>query len=458
MAPQDSLVFKVRRCEAELVRPVRPTPREHKRLSDVDDQEGLRFQIPAIQFYQGDGSGRDPARAIREGLARALVFYYPFAGRLRELPGSRKLVVDCNEEGVLFVEADADVTLDQFGDALQPPFPCLEELIFDVPGSSAVLDAPVLLIQVTRLKCGGFIFAVRLNHAMSDAAGLVQFMTAVGEMAKGADAPSVLPVWQRELLDARDPPRITCTHREYEQVEDTKGTLIPLDDMEHRSFFFGAAQMSALRSRVPPHQRASSTFEVLTACLWRCRTIAIQPDPEEEVRVLCIGNARTKFNPPLPAGYYGNAFAFPVAVTRADKLCQNPLGYALELVKKAKADVTEEYMRSLADLMVLRGRPHFTVVRSFLVSDTTKAGFGNVDFGWGKPVYGGPAKGGVGAIPGVASFYIPFRNREGENGIVVPVCLPAPAMRIFVQELDALLKDPPPSTTTNKSTFVISSL
>ncbi|KAF8038400.1 hypothetical protein BT93_B1056 [Corymbia citriodora subsp. variegata] len=456
---QDSLVFKVRRCEAELVRPARPTPRERKRLSDVDDQEGLRFQIPAIQFYRCDGSGRDPVRAVREGLARALVFYYPFAGRLRELPG-RKLVVDCNEEGVMFVEADADVTLDQFGDALQPPFPCLEELLFDVPGSSAVLDAPVMLIQVTRLKCGGFIFAVRLNHTMSDAAGLVQFMNAVGEMARGAEAPSVLPVWERELLDARDPPRITCTHREYDQVEDTKGTLMALDDMDHRSFFFGAAQMAALRGRVPPHQRASSTFEILTACLWRCRTIALQPDPEEEVRVLCIVNARTKFDPPLPAGYYGNAFAFPVAVTRADRLCQNQLGYALELVKKAKADVTEEYMRSLADLMVIRGRRHFTVVRSFLVSDTTKAGFGDVDFGWGKAVYGGPAKGGVGAIPGVASFYIPFRNRQGEDGIVVPVCLPAPAMRRFMQEMDALLKEPAPTaaTTDKKSTFVLSSL
>jgi hypothetical protein len=48
----------------------------------------------------------------------------------------------------LFIEADADVTLEQFGDALQPPFPCLEELIFDVPGSSGVLNCPLLLIQV----------------------------------------------------------------------------------------------------------------------------------------------------------------------------------------------------------------------------------------------------------------------------------------------------------------------
>lgn len=97
-------------------------------------------------------------------------------------------------------------------------------------------------------------------------------------------------------------------------------------------------------------------------------------------------------------------------------------------------------MRSLADLMVIRGRPHFTVVRSYVVSDLTHAGFREVDFGWGKAAYGGAAKGGVGAIPGVASFYIPFKNNKGENGIVIPICLPENAMKIFVEELQKMLQ------------------
>ncbi|XP_030935420.1 benzyl alcohol O-benzoyltransferase-like [Quercus lobata] len=454
--PATSLVFKVRRCKPELVAPAKPTPHEFKQLSDIDDQEGLRFQIPVIQFYKYDPlmQGRDPVRVIREALAKTLVFYYPLAGRLREGPG-RKLVVECTGEGIVFIEADADVTLEQFGDALQPPFPCWEELLFDVPGSGEVLNCPLLLIQVTRLKCGGFIFALRLNHTMGDAAGLVQFMAAVGEIARGASSPSILPVWQRRLLDARDPPRVTFAHREYDEVADTKGTLIPLDDMSHKSFFFGPTEVSALRKFVPHHQSKCSTFELLTACLWRCRTIAIQPDPNEEVRIICIVDARSKFNPPLPTGYYGNGFAFPVAVTTTEKLCKNPLSYALELVKKAKNEVNEEYMRSVADMMVIRGRPHFTVVRTYLVSDLTRAGFKDVDFGWGKPVYGGAAKGGVGAIPGVASFLIPFKNNMGEDGIVVPICLPALAMEIFVKELDGLLKGQPEI---GNSKFIVSSL
>ncbi|PNY00127.1 benzyl alcohol O-benzoyltransferase-like protein [Trifolium pratense] len=404
-------------------------------------------------------NGKDPIDVIRKALSKALVFYYPFAGRLREGPGG-KIIVDCNDEGVLFIEADADVRLEQFGDALVPPFPCLDQLLFDVPGSSDIINTPILLIQVTRLKCGGFIFALRLNHTMSDAAGLVQFMNAVGEISRGMNIPSILPVWHRDLLSARDPPRVTFPHREYEQVPDTKGTIVPLDDMVHRSFFFGPTELAAIRPQFPSHLQQQSKFEIITACLWRCRTIALQPETDEEVRIICVSSTRGKFNPPLPKGYYGNTFVFPVAVTTAGKLIENPLGYALELIKKAKTEVTQEYLHSMADLMVIKGRPHITVVRMYLVSDVTHAGLRDVDFGWGKAVYGGPAHGGVGVVPGFASFYIPFKNAKGEEGIIIPLCLPTQAMARFVIELDSLLKNniSQPIKSGPKSSVIFSSL
>nr|GEV65010.1 benzyl alcohol O-benzoyltransferase-like [Tanacetum cinerariifolium] len=84
--------------------------------------------------------GTNPASVIREALAKTLVFYYPFAGQLKE-GLERKLMVDCTGE-------EADVTLKQFGDALQPPFPCMDELLYDVPGSDGILDSHLILIQV----------------------------------------------------------------------------------------------------------------------------------------------------------------------------------------------------------------------------------------------------------------------------------------------------------------------
>lgn len=152
MGTQESLVFAVTRRSPELITPAKRTPHEFKFLSDIDDQDGFRFQIPNIQFYRKknnfiDVQKMDPVKVIREALSKTLVFYYPLAGRLREGDG-RKLAVECTGEGVIFVEGDADVTLEQFGDALEPPFPCFEELLFDVPGSSGILDCPLLHIQV----------------------------------------------------------------------------------------------------------------------------------------------------------------------------------------------------------------------------------------------------------------------------------------------------------------------
>ncbi|KAL7135378.1 hypothetical protein ABFS83_11G091200 [Erythranthe nasuta] len=142
-----ALTFKVTRQNPELIPPAKPTPHEFKPLSDFDNHEGLRFQVPIIQFYRKNPSVKaDPVEVIRKAIAKALVSYYPFAGRLRE-HAAGKLAVECTGEGVMFIEADADVALEQFGDELKPPVPCLEELLYDVPGSGGIINAPYCLYK-----------------------------------------------------------------------------------------------------------------------------------------------------------------------------------------------------------------------------------------------------------------------------------------------------------------------
>ncbi|KAI8530871.1 hypothetical protein RHMOL_Rhmol11G0093300 [Rhododendron molle] len=428
-----SIWFTVTRQEPRLVVPAEPTPRELKQLSDIDDQEGLRFQVPVIMFYESNPfmEGEDPVSVIREGLAKALSFYYPFAGRLVEGP-NRKLLVDCTSEGVLFVEADAEVELNRLGDVILPESPMMKELLHDVPGSDGILGCPLLLIQVTRFRCGGFAIALRVNHTMSDTAGLVQFLSAIAEFAQGKEvtAPSVSPVWQRELLSARHPPRITCLHHEYEQVLNTNNDEANSTPIQ-KPFFFGPKEVRAIRNHLPPHASAS-TFEVLTACLWRCRTRALALDPNNTVRVSCFLNGRSLPGQIVPHGYYGNVLTYPAAVSKAGKVCSFPLEYTVELVKMARAQMTAEYLKSVVDLMVIKGRPLHTVAGNFIVSDVRRLGLDTVDFGWGKPVYGGLA----GAFP-VISCYMNFKD-----GIVVPICLPEPAMERFEEELKKMTKEP----------------
>ncbi|KAF8723267.1 hypothetical protein HU200_021784 [Digitaria exilis] len=477
------------------VAPAAPTPRELKVLSDIDDQESVRVHVPGIFLYRRNESmaGRDPVAVIRDAVARALVHYYPLVGRLREVEGG-KLAVDCTGEG-------------QLGEPLLPPFPCLHELLFDVPGSSAIINAPLMLFQSSLehprkgssalvvdihfpLRDGGFqtvytflglhaistvssqdqhhqaatkrpraptdsatkrpraptdsvspadmdrisfILGVRVNQTMADGLGMVQFGGALAELARGAPAPTVKPVWERELLMARDPPRPSFAHREYDEPEGTDDTVTSLDDLAHRCFFFTPRDVATLRDLLleAPQLRA-------TATTFDCRTAALAPAADVEMRMMCAINVRGITRGAaaaggargIPRGYYGNAAVCSVAVSAAGELCANPVSYAVELVKKAKEEVDMEYIRSAADLVVLRGRPPLSFMRTYVVSDVRKAPAGNLDFGWGRPVYGGPAE--VGGD----------LDRGEELGIAVPVCLPRPAMERFAEEMGKLLQRP----------------
>ena len=177
------------------------------------------------------------------------------------------------------------------------------------------------------MRCGGLVFALRLNHTMCDAAGIMQFMRAVGELDCGLPELTVAPVWSREILDARSPPRPLFAHHEYDPVPPPSSFPPPGDDMVMRTFPFGPDYVAAIKKGLSAAQRGGGT-----------------------------------------------------------------LGDAVELVREAKRlVVSAEYVRSMADLMALRQRPSLAMGNMLIVSDNRHAGFRHVDFGWGEPVYGGPA-------------------------------------------------------------------
>ncbi|KAI9188514.1 hypothetical protein LWI28_012168 [Acer negundo] len=89
--------------------------------------------------------GKDPIKVIKEAISRALVFYYPLAGRLRE-GCNRKLMVDCTDECVMFTEADANLKLDQLGDhEIQPPSPYLDQLLHS--NDPSIIGRPLISFQ-----------------------------------------------------------------------------------------------------------------------------------------------------------------------------------------------------------------------------------------------------------------------------------------------------------------------
>lgn len=299
---------------------------------------------------------------------------------------------------------------------------------------------------MTRLICGGFVLAVRLNHVIGDAIGLVQFLGAVSQISKDpSSTPSPLPVWQREHLTARNPPYVTCLHNDYEVEKNNNSYTKPstLDgpgNLVRKGFFFGPQEIKAIKKTIPSDMDYASRLDLVTAFIWRSRTIALQLDPEDTVSLTYAVTLRGKNILNLPNGYYGNGFVSTAAVSTIKMLCNNSLCYALELLKKAKAQVNEEYIRSAIDFNVTHGKPGYSMLlKNFIVSDASRAGIDGIDFGWGMPIYGGTMDGGASAN---FTIYSRFRSSRGEDGVVVPLCLPVAAMERFQEEMEKMIKGP----------------
>ena len=280
------------------------------------------------------------------------------------------------------------------------------------------------------------------NHTMADGIGIVQFMNALAEMVKGGSRPSVLPVWKREILRPRTKPTVKFPLYEYDQIEDKDGQLVSANELIHKSFFFLHKEIEWLK-RQAVGKGKYTTFEVLSAFLWRLRTKAVQLAARQEARLIFTVDARNKSEPPLPEGFYGNAISLACAKATTEELANKPLSFAVKLINEAKTAVNDEYLRSAIDLMELKGRHHCTVVNTFFVSDVSKMRFRDVDFGWGGASYGGLARGGVGVVPGLVNNFISHCNTSGVEGIVVPLCLPSAAMRRFEAEINHAIHKAP---------------
>ncbi|XP_044362012.1 uncharacterized protein [Triticum aestivum] len=127
----------VRVVESCFVKPAADTPRKAIWLSPLDIMLARRGYTPLIHFYRpcvDQTSAQDffDVTRLKSALGKALVAFYPMAGRLRvDVHG--RLEIDCNGKGMLFLVAYSRLTIDDFRD-LKPSsklrrffVPCMDD-------------------------------------------------------------------------------------------------------------------------------------------------------------------------------------------------------------------------------------------------------------------------------------------------------------------------------------------
>ena len=133
--------------ETSMVRPAQATPQQRVWNSNLD-LVVPRFHTPSVYFYRRPENAASffDAEVLKEALGRALVPFYPMAGRLARDEDGR-IEIDCNGAGVLFVVAETSSKIDDFGDFA--PTMELKQLIPKVDYTDDISAFPLLVLQVT---------------------------------------------------------------------------------------------------------------------------------------------------------------------------------------------------------------------------------------------------------------------------------------------------------------------
>ncbi|KAI3432056.1 uncharacterized protein J3R85_007726 [Psidium guajava] len=394
-----------------LITPSSPTPHHALSLSNLDDQKFLRFSIKYLYLFRKSV----PPESLKASLAKALVDYYPLAGRLRSAGSAdggddndQRLEVDCNGEGAVFAEASMEIDAAEFLALSLWPNRSWRKLLYKVEAPS-FLGVPPLVVQVTNLRCGGMILCTAISHCLCDGVGTSQFLHAWAHLCTKPNAPlPVLPFHGRHVLTPQFPTHANSPHPAYTRSFPERNDKTVLPDIHGYiqslplvpvSITFAPSLVLRLKRQCVPSLKCTS-FEALAAHTWRswARSLVDLSTSSSSsssltsihaVKLLFSVNVRDRLDPKLPHGYYGNGFVLGCAPAKVRDLVGSNLADAVKLVQTAKSRVDGDYVRSA--LETLEDKAAKTdLSASLVISQWSNLGLEGVDFGEGKAAFMGP--------------------------------------------------------------------
>ncbi|KAL3505326.1 hypothetical protein ACH5RR_035167 [Cinchona calisaya] len=378
-----------------LITPSSPTPNHSLYLSNLDDQNFLRFSIKYLYLFRKSVS----VDCLKLSLSRVLVDYYPLAGRLRKSPeNDQKLEVECNGEGAVFAEGFMDFTAEEFSQIFTKPNRTFRKLLYKVEAPS-FLDIPPLVVQVTNLRCGGMILCTAINHGLCDGVGTSQFLQAWAHLVTRPNSNlPITPFHYRHVMKPRNPPQVTFSHPTFTKSKPDNPSISKTDlnicqylqsqPLVPASITFNSSEILNLKRQCVPSLKCT-TFEVVASHTWRCWVKSLDLPSSNKVKLLFSVNIRKKLDPEIPQGYYGNAFVLGCAEAVVKELVENNLHGGVKSVQHAKSIVTDDYVKSTVDH--LEDKTIKTDLScSLVISQWSKLGLEDLDFGEGKALQMGP--------------------------------------------------------------------
>nr|KYP36242.1 Anthranilate N-benzoyltransferase protein 1 [Cajanus cajan] len=258
------------------VTPNQPTPMEPLWLSD-SDLVGYLGHVSTIYIYKAKHSG-DIIETMKNSLSKILVPYYPIAGRLR-LTESGRMEVDCNAKGVTLIEAETTNTFGDYKDF--SPSESTKELVPEVDYTQPMQELPLLLLQLTKFHGGeGLAIGVLVSHPLADGIAIAHFINIWAKLARGETPESnELPFLDRKLLKLPHQSAPSVDLPEWKPVPKMPGIGIEQNKRSCALLTLTSSQVEKLKKMANNQSmkegaRPYSTFEVISAHIWRCASKA----------------------------------------------------------------------------------------------------------------------------------------------------------------------------------------
>ncbi|XP_050365710.1 uncharacterized protein LOC126784279 [Argentina anserina] len=294
---------------------------------------------------------------LKHSLSLALVHFYPLAGRLatkkEEDPHLYLVYVDCtNSPGAKFIHASLDMSV---SDILSPTdVPLVVQSFFDHDRelNHDGHTTSLLTAQVTELKDGVFI-GLSMNHSLGDGTSYWNFFNTWSEIFQAQEknvSPTEIsnpPMLQRWFPEGRGP-IISLPFTDPSEFVDR----FEAPKLRERMFHFCSESLAKLKAKANTECETSkiSTFQSLSALLWRTITRARSLPPDKETSCRLAANCRARLDPALPTNYFGNS-VYPIRseVIKAGELLDHGLGWSAWKVHQAVVALDNQALRGYAD-------------------------------------------------------------------------------------------------------------
>jgi len=393
-----------------------------------------RIHILTVYFYRPNGSSNffDP-NAMKKALADVLVSFYPMAGRL-DRDDSGRIVINCNGEGALFVEAESDSCLDDFGEFT--PSPEFRNLTPTVDYSGDISSYPLFFAQVTHFKCGGVSLGCGVFHTLSDGLSSLHFINTWSDVARGLSV-AIPPFIDRTLLRAREPPTPTHDHVEYHPPPTMTKKSGSLSKSSTTMLKLTLEQLNTIKAKAKSEGGPSySTYETLAAHIWRCACKARGLPDDQLTKLYVATDGRSRLSPQLPRGYLGNVVFTATPVAKSGTLTSDSLVNAAKLIHSTLTKMDNDYLRSAIDYLetqpdlsaLIRG-PSYFASPNLNINAWSRLPVYDADFGWGRPIFMGPA---IILYEGTV-YVLPSPNND--RSVSLAVCLDAKEQPLFEKYL-----------------------